>query len=69
MGSLATVFIDGTKAETHANRYSFVWKKSVEKKLVKLRDQIEKKLPGMVGFLGVKRHIPTELQIHHLKKL
>ena len=67
--SLATVFIDGTKIEANANRYSFVWKKSVEKKLVRLRDQIGKELPGMVQSIGVKWHIPTELQIHHLKKL
>ena len=28
--SLATVFIDGTKIEANANRYSFVWKKSTD---------------------------------------
>ena len=67
--SLATVFIDGTKIEANANRYSFVWKKSVAKKLAKLKVQIEKEMPGMVQSLGVKLHIPTELQIHHLKKL
>ena len=29
--SLATVFIDGTKIESNANKYTFVWKKGVEK--------------------------------------
>ena len=67
--SLATVFIDGTKIEANANRYSFVWKKSVEKKLVKLREQIRKDLPGMVRSHGIKWHIPEDPQIHHLKKL
>ena len=67
--SLATVFIDGTKIEANANRYSFVWKKSVEKKVVKLRDQIRKELPGTVQSLGVKWRIPEDPQIHHLKKL
>ena len=67
--SLATVFIDGTKIEANANRYSFVWKKSAEKKLTKLRAQIGKELPGLVQNLGVKWHIPEAPQIHHLKKL
>ena len=67
--SLATVFIDGTKIEANANRYSFVWKKSTEKKLTKLRAQIGKEMPGLVQTLGVKWHIPEEAQIHHLKKL
>lgn len=30
--SLETVFIDGTKLEANASRYSFVWKKATEKK-------------------------------------
>ena len=67
--SLATVFIDGTKIEANANRYSFVWKKSVEKKLAKLKTQIADKLPGMLQGVGMKWHIPEEVQVHHLKKL
>lgn len=67
--SLATVFIDGTKIEANANRYSFVWKKSTEKKLAKLKAQIGKDLPGLVQNLGVKWYIPETAQIHHLKKL
>ena len=67
--SLATVFIDGTKIEANANRYSFVWKKSVEKKVIKLRGQIGKEVPGMVESLGVKWYVPEDPQIHHLKKL
>ena len=67
--SLATVFIDGTKIEANANRYSFVWKKSTEKKLTKLKAQIGKEMPCLVQDLGVKWHIPEAPQIHHLKKL
>ena len=67
--SLATVFIDGTKIEANANRYSFVWKKGTEKQLTKLRAKIGKELPSLVQNLGVKWHIPEMLQIHHLKKL
>ena len=31
------VFIDGTKIESMANRYTFVWRKSVEKQLAKVK--------------------------------
>ena len=67
--SMATVFIDGTKIEANANRYSFVWKKSVEKHLAKLKEQIGQALSGLVSKLGLKWHIPETIQIHHLKKL
>jgi len=35
---LSTVFIDGTKIEAQANRYTFVWKKAVEKRLAKNKE-------------------------------
>src|SRR5699024_8295103 len=31
------VFIDGTKIESMANRYTFVWRKSVDKQLAKVK--------------------------------
>lgn len=67
--SLATIFIDGTKIEANANRYSFVWKKSVEKSLKKLRERIEKEVPELVKSAGIKWHVPEDIEIHHLKKL
>ena len=36
-----TVFIDGTKIESRAGRYRFVWWKSVEKQLAKVKQQVE----------------------------
>ena len=33
-----TVFIDGTKLESRAGRYTFVWRKSTEKHLEKVKD-------------------------------
>lgn len=36
------LFIDGTKIEANANRYSFVWRKSTEKFEVKLQEKIKK---------------------------
>lgn len=38
--SYKNVFVDGTKIEANANRYSFVWAKSVEKQLKKLEERI-----------------------------
>ena len=38
--SLEKQFIDGTKIEANAHKYSFVWRKSVEKHKAKLEDKI-----------------------------
>jgi len=38
--SLENVFVDGTKFESVANRYKFVWKKNVERNLCKLEVKI-----------------------------
>ncbi len=42
MGELAyeNIFIDGTKIEANANKYSFVWKKSVQKNETRLESKI-----------------------------
>jgi transposase len=39
--SLKEVYIDGTKIEAKANRYTFVWRKSVEKNKAKLEAKIK----------------------------
>lgn len=38
--SFNEVFIDGTKLEANANKYTFVWKKAIQKQLVKLPDKL-----------------------------
>ncbi len=38
--SLQTVYIDGTKMESRAGRYTFVWRKTVEKNKAKLEAKI-----------------------------
>lgn len=38
--TLETYFLDGTKLEANANKYSFTWKKSIEKNREKLRARI-----------------------------
>ena len=66
---LKNVFIDGTKIEANAGRYTFVWKKRVLKDRVRVQKKISKELPGMLEGLGIKYHIPEVPEIHHLKKL
>ena len=39
--SLDLVYVDGTKLESRANRYTFVWKKTVEKNKAKLEAKIQ----------------------------
>ena len=41
---LKNLFVDGTKIEANANRYSFVWKKTVEKNGAKLEEKIKRLL-------------------------
>ena len=66
---LTNVFIDGTKIEANANKYTFVWKKRVLKDRARLQEKIRKELPGMLEEIGVKYHIPEVPETHHLKKL
>ena len=41
---LTSIYIDGTKIEAYANRYSFVWRGSIEKWQEKLIEKIKKEL-------------------------
>jgi hypothetical protein len=42
--SLEAAYMDDTKIESHANRYTFVWRKSVEKNKAKLQEKVRKVL-------------------------
>jgi transposase len=63
------IFIDGTKIESFANRYTFVWGKSVEKEKAKLQEQMKTEVPKIAGDMGVRFGYETEIGSHHLKKL
>lgn len=67
--SLENVFIDGTKIEANANRYSFVWKKSTTKYFQKLQEKILQELPRLVKSVGLRWHVGTTVELHRLKKL
>ena len=66
---LKAVFIDGTKIEANANKYSFVWRKGQVKKLARLNERIRAELPELLKKSGIRFHIGETVQLRELKKL
>ena len=66
---LKAVFIDGTKIEANASKYSFVWKKAQVNKMTKLNERIKAELPEIMKKAGIRFHIRETIQLRHLKKL
>lgn len=70
--SLQTVYIDGTKMESRANRYTFVWRKTVEKNKAKLEEKIRKILEmideGIAQDNLPDDEPPTPIDAEELKK-
>ena len=54
------LFVDGTKIEAYANKYTFVWKKAVEKNFIKLNQKIESVLPVIAERYGFTQDITLE---------
>jgi len=67
--SFKNIFIDGTKLEAAANKYTFVWKKSVTKNQQKLMDQIPALFQEAEELFGIKIVYKNLIKQHHLKKL
>ena len=63
------LFVDGTKIEANANRYTFVWAKAVTKQLAKLEVRIAKEIPEVA--LRYELPVDTSLEdcLSHLLKL
>lgn len=57
--SLEVQYIDGTKIESAANRYSFVWKGSVEKNKAKLEAKIQSILDEIEGQIKTEQTEPN----------
>ena len=53
-----TVFVDGTKLESRAGRYTFVWRKSVEKHLAKVKEQV-RKATGLTSPAALQSHLES----------
>jgi hypothetical protein len=63
------MFIDGTKIEAAANKYTFVWKKTTTKNQQKLMDKIPNFILGVQEEFGIKLVHGKTIKMYHLKKL
>jgi transposase len=64
-----TIFVDGTKIEANANRYTFVWKKGVSKNESKMQEKMKKELPLLAAQHGIKFRVGERVKVQELKKL
>lgn len=67
--SLCSVFLDGTKLEANANRYTFVWKKTTQKKEDKLQEKMKEELPKLASQFGLRFYVGEKIRVKELKKL
>ena len=67
--SFEAAFIDGTKIEANANKYSFVWKKTTVKNAEKLLKKIHEELPSKLKDVSIRFHVPEKIAVRQLKKL
>jgi transposase len=69
--SLEVIYVDGTKLESRANRYTFVWRKTVEKNKAKLEAKILKVLEMVEQGIAQDNHPedepPTPINSEELK--
>lgn len=63
------IFIDGTKIEACANKYTFVWKKSVSKNLERLLSKLADFVAECEEMYGLKLVYENIVKIKHVKKL
>ena len=71
MGEISgeTIFIDGTKIEAAANKYTFVWKKAVTKNQAKLLIKLADFVAECEQLYGLKIVYGNTVKINHVKKL
>ena len=65
----SAVFIDGTKIEANAGRYTFVWKSKVTKEQMKLGEKIATELPQLLEKAGGGVVAPKQITVQQIKKL
>ena len=56
-----TVYVDGTKLESRAGRYTFVWRKSVERHLTKVKEQVRRQT-GLTSPAAVRAYLDEAAQ-------
>ena len=64
-----SIFIDGTKIESVANKYTFVWKKAITKNQAKLFDKILVFVEECENLYGFKITYNGKVSLHTLKRL
>lgn len=64
-----TLFIDGTKIESVANRYTFVWKKTVDKNMTKMLAELPNFIYKCEIDFGIKIIYKNTIKMYHLKKM
>ena len=64
-----SIFIDGTKIESVANKYTFVWKKAVTKNQAKLFDKILVLVEECENLYGFRISYNGKVSLHTLKRL
>ena len=64
-----TIFIDGTKIEAAANKYTFVWKKAVTKNQTKLLIKLADFVAECEQLYGLKIVYGDTVKMKHVKKL
>lgn len=71
MGEISgeTIFIDGTKIEASANKYTFVWKKAVTKNQAKLLQKFADFVAECELLYDIKIVYGNTIKIRHVKKL
>ena len=67
--SFENLFVDGTKIEAVAGKYTFVWKKGVAKNRTKLMEKLDTFLAGAEKEFGIHLRRGSEIRLHHLKRL
>ena len=64
-----TIFIDGTKIESCANKYTFVWKKSITKHQARLFEKILSFIEECEALYGIKVVYNGKATLHTMKRL
>ena len=63
------LFIDGTKLEANANKYTFVWKKAVSKNMTKMYDKMQIKLEEINKNYTTNFKIETGTELEDIKNI
>ena len=64
-----TIFIDGTKMESAANKYTFVWKRAITKNQVRLYIKLTSFVAECEELYGIRTVYHDQISIHTLKRL